>query len=313
MGRNDEALTELERGLAQLPEGPSRLRVTALGNLGNIYGVRGEVERSLSHYQMVSAIAEQLGDYWLLTENWINLGIELDMRGRWPDAQRHFQQALAQAERLGSLNQQARAALGLGNTLNKMGDDAAAEEQLSRCLGIARQKGWQSEQVYALVSLAALRVQSGDSAAAGPWLAEAERLAEATGVREPLPELRYTLALWHLGFGRPEQALAEAEQAVNLARELEAHVYAGIGLRVAGQAQAALGQVSQAVAAFQRSVEILEGRDPYEAARTKLMWGVTLTDSGAGEKGAALLRESRTAFEQLGARRELAIADRRLA
>ena len=42
LGHHDQALVELEQGLERLPPGPSRLHIAALGNLGNIYCIRGD-------------------------------------------------------------------------------------------------------------------------------------------------------------------------------------------------------------------------------------------------------------------------------
>jgi len=309
LGKNAEALGELQRGLALLPEGPSRLRITALGNLGNIYCVQGDIDRGQGYYQQVLEIAHQLNDYWSMGEVGINLGIELDIAGRWAEALDEYRQALEQAERLGSLRQQVRALLGIGNANIKLGDYAAAEAGLSKCVAIARGKNWKDTLIYALTSLAGMQLSQSRADLAEPLLAEAEGLAWETGVREPLPELYYNWALVRLRQGRAPEASAYAEQALALAREMKAGVYEGVSLRVLGQAQIANGQPDLAMASFEQSLALLADRDPYEAARTKMEWGACLRLSGdatQAERGTALLSEARDAFQRLGARGELA-------
>jgi tetratricopeptide (TPR) repeat protein len=306
LGNHDLALAELQQGLERLPPGPSRLHITALGNLGNLHCIRGEIERGLAYYQRVIENAQKMNDYWAMVEVWSNLGIELDIAGRWVEALVQFQQALEQAERLGSLDQQARLLLARGRPYAKQGDYESAKSSFVKCISIARGQGWKALVIGAGNGLAEVHLGLSEIKEAEDWLTEVEQLAQATGVREQLPETYRYWALVRLAQGQPTEAMACAEQSVSLAREFQSYNDEGTGLRVLGQMQWANGQREAALASFEKSLQVLGDRDPYEAARTKVEWAKCLKSNGDAEQSATLSQVAQSAFRKLGARRDLA-------
>ena len=94
-----------------------------------------------------------------------------------------------------------------------------------------------------------------------------------------------------------------------LAYEFESAADKGIGLRVQGQAQWANHQRGEALDSFEKSLAILADRDPYESARTKVEWAKCLRSEGNVEQSIALLQQAKSAFEKLGAQRDLADLD----
>ena len=309
LGYHDQALAELEQGLRHLPPGPSRLHVTALGNLSNIYYIRGDTQRGQVYSQQALGHAQRINDVWAMIEVWLDLGIELDIAGRWAEALAQYRNALEQAERLGSLHQQARSLLGLGNTYVKQGDFEFARSNLSRCVSLARSQDWKSLVIYAGNSLANLHLSQAEIEVAEGWLTEADELAQVTGVREQLPETYRYWALVRLAQRRPQEALAYAKQSLDLAYEFESAADKGIGLRVQGQAQWANHQRGEALDSFEKSLAILADRDPYESARTKVEWAKCLRAERNVEQSTALLQQAKSAFEKLGAQRDLADLD----
>jgi tetratricopeptide (TPR) repeat protein len=304
LGQATEATQRLRQGLALLPPEPSRLRISALGNLGNIYCVQGDVENGLEHYRQVLAEAEALNDFWAMGEVWINLGIELRLAGRWAEALEQFEVAYQQAERLGSADQQMRAALSLGNLYLRQGDWDLAQHHLLKSRQLAQTRGWKARQLYVIIALAELYLRREDWAPLEGLWAEALRFSEETGVREPLPELHVQRVAVYLRQNTPAEALTEAEHALALARELNDEVAQGLSLRALGQAHWATGQQAAATTAYQHSLELLTDRDPYEAAHTQLSWGVDHWVSGDSAQTATLLRQALTTFQRLGARRD---------
>jgi hypothetical protein len=105
-----------------------------------------------------------------------------------------------------------------------------------------------------------------------------------------------------------ETALAVAERSVALAGELKLKNEQGTSLRVLGQVRQASGQIPAALQAFEQSQALLANA-PYEAARTKLSWGLALKSAGDIEPGHRLMQAARATFAQLGAQRELEQAD----
>ncbi len=308
-GQNREAIAELESGLSFLPNRPSRLRLTALGNLGNIYEDLGDTARSLRYYEQTLDISRQLDDRWGMVAVGSNMGIVLRRMGRWAEAAAHYQAALEQAEQLGSFRQLSNVMLSLGNLLMRQGDLERAQTYLSDCLALARGKGAKAHLLYASITLAEVYVRLRQPEAAEPLLVEAEALSQETQASEALPDLFGQWALIRLAQNRPAEARAYAEKAVALARGFQAVVPEGVGLCVLGQAQWADGQREAALASFEQSLALLADRDPYEAARANVEWGKALRESGQAERGTALLTEARAMFERLGAARDLAAVD----
>ena len=302
LGEMGPAVEMLERGLKALPPGPSRLHITALGNLGNIACIRGDSERGREYYRRGLEMSIQMNDHWIVVESQLNLGIEMDIDGHPKEAAHYFEEALQGAQRLGSLEQQLRAHSLMGVLYTRLGQYETAEEHLETCIRAARKAGMKDKLVYALPSLADLRLRQSRLEEAQILLVEAEQLAGSTGAgaAEALPEITRLRALVSLEYREVQAALAHAERAIELATEVESDIDEGMGLRVLGQAQLAAGLDHEAALSFQRSLEILRDREPYEAARTRAQWGQMLLDRGEQEQGMHLLREAASVFQQLG-------------
>jgi hypothetical protein len=117
-----------------------------------------------------------------------------------------------------------------------------------------------------------------------------------------------------LAEGHLQEARAQIERSLKLAREMELVPEEGMSLRVLGQVLLDSGQSEAAVEAFAQSLSLLEAKDPYEAARTRLEWGRALISErevpgSSIRQGATLLQEARETFERLGAKRDLAVVD----
>jgi tetratricopeptide (TPR) repeat protein len=167
--------------------------------------------------------------------------------------------------------------------------------------------------IYAGNSLANVHLGLSEIEEAEKWLIEVEQLAQATGIRDQLPETYRHWTLVRLAQGRSQEALAYAERSVSLAYELESTADQGIGLRNLGLAQWANHQHETAINSFAKSLAILADRDPYESACTKVEWAKCLRSEGNVEQSTALLQQAKSAFEKLGAQRDLADLDGLLA
>jgi tetratricopeptide (TPR) repeat protein len=297
---------ELQQGRSMLPaEHP--MQITALGNLGNLYCARGDTVQGQEYYRKTLDLARKLGDEWRIAELQLNLGIEADIAGKLAEAVAIYQDVLAQAEKLGSLAQRVRTHTLLGIVDIKLGAYDEAERNLKEGIDLARRAGLRAHLIYTLPSLAELCLRQGQPASAEPLLEEAEKLAQETGSRlaEVLPEIYRTWALLHLEQGDSAAARTCIDTSLKLARELESDTDEGIGLRVLGRIQLASQQYTEALANFEQSLAQLDGRDPYEAARTQTTWGQCLLAGPEHARGLALLRAAAATFEQMGAQRDL--------
>jgi tetratricopeptide (TPR) repeat protein len=122
-----------------------------------------------------------------------------------------------------------------------------------------------------------------------------------------LPEIYRVWAQVRLAQGRTDLARENAERSIALANELGLESEEGMSLRALGQALLAGQQHEAANTAFERSLSLLADRDPYEAARTKMQWGLAPLCGTRAERGRMLLQEAEANFERLGAWRDLPI------
>jgi tetratricopeptide (TPR) repeat protein len=305
-GNYREAYEELKRGLKILPNGPSQLRVSAFINLAAIHGDMGNVRRERTCLHLGLEMSRRLKDVFREMQILSDLGINKETAGDWEGAIADYKQALAFAERLGSIAEQARIGNSLGILYTKQGNDELAVQYLSHALQLARNGDMKDYLVYMLSSLADLYIRLGEWRQAAELLEEAERLAAETGTRYPLPEIQCGWAQVWLAQGSASEAVKRARQSRRIAHGLELQLEEGKALRVLGLALAAGGQPEAALAAFKRSVKLLQALDPYEAARTQVQWGMGLLSRATGERGRKLIQEAAAEFERLGAGRDVA-------
>jgi tetratricopeptide (TPR) repeat protein len=314
MGNYDAAVHSLQRGLDLRPQGPDPWRARALINLGLIYSVKGDLEQAQDHYLRALEISQQLGDRWKMVDIRMNLAMAARIAGEWERAACQYQEALELARQLGGMRQQAQIALNLGVLYTKRGEHELAARHLAHCLEIVDTRGMKVGLVFCRSNLGDLHLRRGDLAAAANALAEAERLALETDTKYLLPEISRRWAEVHLAEGHPQEAQAQIERSLKLAREIELVPEEGMSLRVLAQVLLDNDQPEAAVEAFAQSLSLLEAKDPYEAARTRLEWGRALISEpeapgSSTRQGITLLQEARATFERLGAQHDLAAVD----
>jgi tetratricopeptide (TPR) repeat protein len=309
-GNYSAARSVIEESLRLLPEGPSDWRASAYMKLGVIHCSQGDIERGKDYWLQALEIYERFGNIRGTVGVLHDLGIEMEIAGDWAGAAVQYQKALDLAERVGSMEHRTDLELSLGILLTKQGDSESALAHLSQCLELGRSYNLREYIAACRASLADLWIRLAEWDNAETSLIEAEKLAHELDTKYQLPEIYYEWAQIRLARGVRAMALENAERSVQLARDLHSDLNEGIGLRILGQTLLADHRRADALAALAQSLALLEGRDPYEAARTKTQWGAILRAGGDVNRGAALLHEARATFETLGARRELETVDK---
>ena len=100
-------------------------------------------------------------------------------------------------------------------------------------------------------------------------------------------------------------AQERAEQATAIAAELGLTVDEGKAWRIKGMVLAAAGQIEDALSAFEHSLELLAGQNPYETARTQLVFAQAMAAVGQNERSADLQNQAEIVLQRLGAPVEL--------
>jgi tetratricopeptide (TPR) repeat protein len=306
-GDYQSALLELESTLPVLPEEAEWLRAGAFVNFSTIYGRQGEFKKAGDYASQAKDIYTRLNDLFRLVDVWTILGMISDFSEDWAGAAASYERALESAERLGSVLQQARLHLNLGILKTNQGSDPEALNHFTKAIEFSQEAGILELEVESRPSLAQLYIRQGELGLAEGELIKAGELVEETGVKDPLAEINRNWAELYWAKGQLDLAKEYAEKAIELAGEANERERA-LALRV-------LGQISfdenprQAKTLFEESVSVLSEIEPYEAARTKLVWGAALLNSSDKEKAALLFKEARQTFQRLGARRDLAEVD----
>lgn len=301
LGRYDAAIASLDHALSLLPDTASQLRATVLTNLVTAHSWSGDAAQTADYTAHALEASRQLHDLYGLLSIISNIGIDKEISGDWAGADTDYREALRLAEQLGSQAEQARLHNLLGTLRLHQGDDAAAGSHLVVGIALFRQMGNPEYLAATLPVLAQLHLRRQDLASAGAALAEAEALATEGGWDYILPETFTTQAELALAAGDPAGAHQRAEQAIAAAAGQGQAVDKGKAWRAKGQACAAVGQIAQALAAFDRSLGLLSGQDPYEAARTGLACARALAAAGEPDRSAELAGEAEAALRRLGA------------
>jgi tetratricopeptide (TPR) repeat protein len=309
LGEYAAAQASVEQGLEMLPPGHEHLRIMALIGLGTIHSVQGEMEQGSAHTEQALALSRLVGDRFKMLTALSNLGTDKYFAGDWTGAARDLGQAQEMALELGNVEEQIRLQNNLGTLQTHLGEHDAALRTLEQSIEAARRHHVSYELVFALHSLAELNIQMEAWDAAHDAAGEAEQRALELGIKPILPQIYASLAQIQLATGGAETPIGYAQQAVDLARELEAAVEEGIALRALGQALLASDQPGEAQMAFEQSLGLLAEDAPFEAARTQVQWGLALLESGETQEGQRSLQEARAILSALGARHDLAAVD----
>jgi tetratricopeptide (TPR) repeat protein len=189
-------------------------------------------------------------------------------------------------------------------------DEAAAAYQ--RSIAVLEPRGFLGGVAILRLNLGKVAMLQDRSEAGETYLSDALALAQEIGARRYLPEIYRWQALLHQVRSQYEEALDLARRACDLAQELNDRKETGGALRVLGQVYADLGQPEKAIEHLQASLAYFaELKSAYEAAKTCYQLAlVCVRQPGKKEEGQALLEQARSLFAELGARWDLAQAEK---
>ncbi|MBI2864560.1 MAG: protein kinase [Chloroflexi bacterium] len=291
LGDYDEALRQLQQGLAGIGALQTVESAYLHGQLAVIYTRRGDMDLALSHAERDLGIAELLGDEeeiaqactilykiqslrgdWdgarKLTEralqiwigrgdiyrqewNYLNLGTALWALGRWEEARENWLRSLEISHSIHYLQGIVQNDLNLGLLGLRRGELDQAEELLAEALALAREIGHRFYAARATMRMAELKAQQGESAAAMAAFAEAEQALRQLGHKTGLSELLWLKADACADQGLLDEAEQAAVESLDLAPQPD-------GYEEIGNASRALARVWLARGDHQRAGEYLE-------------------------------------------------------
>lgn len=309
LGNYQPAKTELQLGLASLPSAPSQLRATALENLGAIaVEDNGDFEQGIAYTLDALQIARQLYNHFKIAEILTTLGSYRFHHGDWSGALANLREALTLSEQIGSERAIAFAQITFGSICMDadQGNEEEAKAHLEFGLLLAQKTNQRIDECIALMNLGELNIRLNNLLLADDYLNKAEAMIIQIGNRHYLPTIYSSRAQINLSMDDNSSALTNALNAVSLARELGEEITLGTALRVLGQSYNALGQYTQALSAFTESAAILDGKYPFELARTQANWAKSLYACGDITASISLKQAAEIIFRTLNAMRDLA-------
>ncbi len=167
-------------------------------------------------------------------------------------------QALALARRAGNEQIESGTLNELGTLAFGQGDIVAACEHWQQALEVHRRIGHLANEAGTRSNLAFAAMAVGDFAAAAEQFESARHLCERVGQQQHHGIVRINLGIVMLHLGQPREALAHAEQAIELLRLPGDRWAEAAALRVAGQAQQALGDAAAARERFVASRDLFD-------------------------------------------------------
>jgi tetratricopeptide (TPR) repeat protein len=306
-----EAIGYFHQVLAVAEElGEPELLVLPSLTIGAIMLVQGHLDKAMAMLSRASPASAQMGKWpeWCRAVGYH--GIALAMSGECAAGVAEVQRAVARAREISSLGDIAMTNVYLSVASNYAGElDKAievgrkgaeagerSEEQIFVCLGNAW-RGW-------------AEARAGDFEAAKASMARSQIVQDELGGKiiaaDWIAAINAEIAF---GMGRFEEALALAEQTIDIAQKMGGIFAEGLARQVQGQALAALDppRWDEAEDQLDKSLRLLEsGQIRVEAARTQMVWGSVCRDRGdhaaAREhwKKAAVQFETSNLLQELG-------------
>ena len=261
-GQYDEAVTELQRGIADGEEtGDRGGQVECLTGIGIIFMATGPMARATESFERGVAMCRQDGDR---RREGVVLGNLASLRfnqGRMDEARELYQQSLA-IDR--ELSERRGEGITLGNLAmldHTLGHREEARLLYEQALAIAREVGDPQHEGHLLGNLAILAHTNGDLARAEALYGDALRLAGETGNRGIEGFLLGTIGNLRRDQGRVGDAEGSYDRALEVVREIGDQRIEGFVLADLGELLLRQGRFADAEAHLGRGLDIARGME----------------------------------------------------
>lgn len=344
MGRYPEQVVTAERAeqLARA-SGETSILAEALFGRGFGYYAVGRMAEALETLEMAIRVAEAAGHYYSHCYGLALVGDLYDERGDFAVSRRNTERALQIAERHGDQAMAALLMTGHGMSAFYMGDWPAARRDYERAVSLSRAVGISWSSAYPLLDLGRLCLAEGAWDEANRCLAECERLVASSTDRNARGEVASVLAERDLLAGEPEaartrlapllgstglldkgaaylqprlawalldlgdveQAAAQVDQALALARAEQQRLYIVDALRVQAMVRLRQQRWDGVISALEEGLSLARSiHYPYAEGRLLHVYGQMHAVKGKPEPARERLEAALAIFRRLGARRD---------
>jgi signal transduction histidine kinase len=303
-GDADGALALADRMVAAAAQETPHQHYQALAARALLQRRRGRYGEAALDFERCSALAATLGDAVLQADAQAELGVALSLSGLYPEAIQALQQARALYEATANPPRVSAMLNNLGNVHGVAGDHDTSRAYYRLALAMKREHGIDRGMSSLLNNLADLERGLGDLERAQALLLESLQRHEADGDRHGTSLVRGNLGLVLAQRGDFRGALAELDQAEQLAAGGEVRLLAAVHaaraeafLRMARDAPAEpplqAQRLQRAQAAVERARDIAASMDdPRRRARIARLGSEIAEEAGDAAAALALLHEA---------------------
>ncbi len=296
----ERAIEEYDRAVPLMREtGWLEGQATALGNLGALHWQAGRLDLAIDHLARALAINRESGWLSGQLTNLANLGLVYGQMGRLAEAAEHSGQALVLTRQLSVRSGEAAILSNLGEIHHLLGRLDSARRHLENALAVHREVTSRGNEVDTLCSLSAVHRDAGDLGSARELARTALSLAPATGEHRLEADALHAVGAIHADLGEHHQAIGYYTRAVERAGTAEAHarVRALIGLanarRRIGEHRSAVADAEQAVSVARAAAfRVLEGQALTALAAAYTAVGDRESAIATAERALAIHRET---------------------
>jgi len=310
-GKRDQAIDWCQRSLDIASQVKTREGQQVVGRvlylLGWICTRRGDsryavqlCRESVSVHQQIDDLAGQANAYNLL-------GVAYDEQGDWEQASEAYHKGLTIQQEIGDIDGQSTSANNLANIYLDRGEWNQAASLYEQSRAMWEHIGVPLGEAITLSNLAQVHLYQKNWDDAHTCLSRSEALFAQIGSMEYLPELERRWGELYLKIGKLDEALEHTRRSIELAIEQSTPLEEGMSRRMLGQVHLARNEWELAGAALRHSLQILDGLNEYEAAKTKLSLASLKMETGpTTDEARAYLAQAINTFEKLGAKADLA-------
>jgi tetratricopeptide (TPR) repeat protein len=228
----------------------------ALNTLSSSYAALGHLETAITVQQRSVTLLRKVGDLRRLSAAYGNLANCYMQMGDMEQALSHNREALAIETRIGAADGAAATSANIGEIEVLLGRFEAAIEHLDSALETSKDAGSDGMSGFVLTNLSRAHAGSGDLASARTSIDEAVELLTRAGMPGTLAEASIQQADVTRLEGRPADALPLCARALQDLARIGERTTRIVGLRVKGEALAALGRRAEAARALNESISL---------------------------------------------------------
>ena len=256
LGKQSTAIDYFEKSLQLYRQiGDRRGEGQILNQLGNILLLQGDHEGGKKYYDQFLSISREIGDRWGEGRVVRNIADTYLSQYDYGGASKYFEQALEITREIGNRTIESSALVGLGNIYLEQAEYTKANAVFEQSLNIAREIGNKPWEAKTLSQIGRYFHRLGDYVRAQIYYEQSLEIYRQVGNKLSESRVLSDTSLLYHHLGDDATAEQKSKAAFVIAEELNHPKYLGQALTQIGRAKAGLGQLDEAIKAYQGAWE----------------------------------------------------------